>query len=203
MGGGPHFSAGRIRRGGARPSDNPPCPAAGWLKSNPRPKRICTRSGTKATAMTSNRTPGTEWYPSLCRTTASEPDTASPRPPSHHTDARHRPSDPVEDDTGGGAIHDDTRDHLPAVVPTLAELTDLGDPCLVGEDCRAHAGPDLSSSAAWRSASSAPHPDLAVSTTAGYHLGQPSRSLRFRAPPHRGRRPSDPRRGLEPATPPV
>ncbi len=39
-----------------------------------------------------------------------------------------RTSDPVEDDTAAGASHDDTRDHLPAIVPTLDEITDLGDP---------------------------------------------------------------------------
>ena len=43
-----------------------------------------------------------------------------------------RTSDPIEDDTAAGTSHDDTRDHLPAVVPTLDELTDLGDPCLRG-----------------------------------------------------------------------
>ncbi len=36
----------------------------------------------------------------------------------------------LEDDTAPRAIHDDTRDHLPAVVPILDEVTDLGDPCL-------------------------------------------------------------------------
>ncbi len=36
----------------------------------------------------------------------------------------------LEDDTAPCASHDDTPDHLPAVVPTLDELTDLGDPCL-------------------------------------------------------------------------
>ena len=36
----------------------------------------------------------------------------------------------LEDDTAAGASHDDTPDHLPAVVPTLDDLTDLGDPCL-------------------------------------------------------------------------
>ena len=43
----------------------------------------------------------------------------------------------------------------------------------------AHAGPDLSSGAAWRSASSACIPTSPVSTTAGYHLGPLSRSIRF------------------------
>ena len=43
----------------------------------------------------------------------------------------------------------------------------------------AHAGPDLSSGAAWRSASSARIPTSPVSTTAGYHLGPLSRSIRF------------------------
>ena len=38
----------------------------------------------------------------------------------------------LEDDTTPHAIHDDTRDHLPGVVPTLDERTDLGDPCLRG-----------------------------------------------------------------------
>ena len=56
----------------------PATSGCGWLKSNPRPKRICTRSGTKAAPTTSNRAPGTEKYPSRYRTTASEPDTASP-----------------------------------------------------------------------------------------------------------------------------
>ena len=36
----------------------------------------------------------------------------------------------LEDDTAAGASHDDTRDHFPAVVPTLDDLADLGDPCL-------------------------------------------------------------------------
>ena len=36
----------------------------------------------------------------------------------------------LEDDTAPRASTDDTLDHLPAVVPTLDELTDLGDPCL-------------------------------------------------------------------------
>ena len=36
----------------------------------------------------------------------------------------------LEDDTAAGASDDDTRDHLPAIVPTLNDLTELGDPCL-------------------------------------------------------------------------
>ena len=38
---------------------------------------------------------------------------------------------PRRNDIAAGASHDDTRDHLPAVVPTLDELTDLGGPCLL------------------------------------------------------------------------
>ena len=80
--------------------------------------------------MTSNGAPGTE------EVYFSVPDHrigagyGVPRPRSHPAAAQHRPSDPVEDDIAAGASHDDTPDHLPAVVPTLDELTDLGDPCL-------------------------------------------------------------------------
>ena len=46
-----------------------------------------------------------------------------------------RTSDPVEDDTAAGASHDDTRDHLPAVVPTLDEFTPTSAiSAFVGED---------------------------------------------------------------------
>ena len=36
----------------------------------------------------------------------------------------------LEVDTAANRSHDDTPDHVPAVIPTLDELTDLGDPCL-------------------------------------------------------------------------
>lgn len=36
----------------------------------------------------------------------------------------------LDDDTAAGASDNDTRDHLPAIVPTLNDLTELGDPCL-------------------------------------------------------------------------
>ena len=157
----PTFSAGRVRRGGTRPSDSPPRPAAGRLKSNPRPKKIRTRSGTRAAPTTSNRAPGTKKYPSLCRTTASEPDTASPRPPSHHADARHRPIDLVENDTGGGR---DPRRHPRSPLPPSSRPSTNSPtwaiPTFVGEDSRAHAGPGLSSGAAWPSA---PQPRIPTS----------------------------------------
>ena len=107
-----------------------------WLRrlrkriANRENMRICTRSGTRTAAMTSNR--GTR----LREVSFSGPDHrigagyGVPRPRSHPADAQHRPSDPVEDDIAAGASDDDTRDHLLAVVPTLDELTALGDPCL-------------------------------------------------------------------------
>ena len=61
-------------------------------------------------------------------------------------------------------------------------------PTFVGEGSRAHAGPDLSGSAALRSASSAQHPDLQVSTTVRNHLGPPLERHRGRPRRRAGRR---------------
>ena len=61
-------------------------------------------------------------------------------------------------------------------------------PAFVGEGSRAHAGPDLSGSAALRSASSAQHPDLQVSTTVRNHLGLPLERHRGRPRRRAGRR---------------
>ena len=36
----------------------------------------------------------------------------------------------LEDDTSWRAIHDDTLDDLPGIVPNLDDLSDIGDPCL-------------------------------------------------------------------------
>ena len=128
--GDPHSSAGQIRRGGARPSDSPATSGCRPAQEQSAAEEICTRSGTKAAATTSNRAPGTEWYLSRYRTTASEPDTASPGRPLTTPTRGIDPAIRSKTTPAAGAIHDDTRDHLPAVVPTLDELTDLGDPCL-------------------------------------------------------------------------